>query len=118
MKPINMKSFRLPTVILVLGVFLTLPLSAIAKGSASAGQEKAAICEACHGKDGKSMDPNYPNLAGQHKSYLVKALSDYRSGQRSNAIMAGFAVQLSNQDIEDLATWYSVQEGLEDLSIK
>ena len=113
-----MKSHQLTILLFVLFCLLLMPLSATARGSASAGQQKAATCEACHGKDGKSMDPNYPNLAGQHKSYLVKALSDYRSGQRSNAIMASFASQLSNQDIEDLATWYSVQDGLEDLSIK
>jgi cytochrome c553 len=113
-----MKSHHLTILLLALSSLLAVPLSAAAKGSAAAGQQKAATCEACHGKDGKSMDPNYPNLAGQHKSYLVKALIDYRSGQRSNAIMAGFASQLSNQDIQDLATWYSVQDGLEDLSIK
>ena len=97
---------------------MVLPATSAAKGNANAGSEKAANCEACHGKNGQSLDPNYPNLAGQHQSYLVKALSDYRSGKRSNAIMASFASQLSNQDIQDLAKWYSVQEGLKDLSIK
>ena len=89
-----------------------------AKGIPVAGQEKAATCTACHGNTGISIDPNYPNLAGQHSSYLIKALSDYRSGRRTNAIMASFAASLSNQDIEDLAAWYSSQEGLKDLSVK
>jgi cytochrome c553 len=95
-----------------------LPATASARGNATMGAEKAATCAACHGKDGHSVDPNYPNLAGQHQSYLVKALSDYRAGRRTNAIMTGFASQLSNQDIEDLAAWFSAQQGLQDLSIQ
>ena len=95
---------------------LLLPVNAIARGNAAAGQEKSATCAACHGKDGHSVDPTYPNLAGQYQSYLIKALSDYRGGRRTNAIMAGFASQLSNQDIEDLAAWFSSQQGLKDLS--
>lgn len=97
---------------------IALPSSLWASGNPESGQEKAKVCEACHGLDGKSVDPNYPNLAGQHESYLIKALSDYRAGRRSNAIMGSFAANLSNQDIEDLAAWYSMQDGLKDLSIK
>lgn len=94
------------------------PVELQAAGDPQAGQEKAQVCEACHGKTGESIDPSYPNLAGQHESYLIKALSDYRSGARDNAIMKGFAASLTNQDIEDLAAWYSSQKGLEDLKIK
>ncbi len=94
------------------------PTSAPAEGDPEAGREKASTCEACHGPDGKSVEPAYPNLAGQHESYLIKALSDYRSGARSDAIMQNFAANLSNQDIEDLAAWYASQEGLEDIAIK
>ena len=97
---------------------LTMPFTLMAAGSPEAGQQKSEVCVACHGTDGKSVDPSYPNLAGQHESYLVKALSDYRSGKRTNAIMAGFAANLTNQDIEDLAAWYSSQDGLQDISIK
>lgn len=89
-----------------------------ADGDPEAGREKAKTCESCHGPDGKSVEPAYPNLAGQHESYLIKALSDYRSGVRSDAIMQSFATNLSNQDIEDLAAWYASQEGLEDIAIK
>ena len=94
------------------------PGSSYASGDAEAGREKAQVCQTCHGLDGKSIDPSYPNLAGQYESYLIKALADYRSGNRNNAIMQSFATSLSNQDIEDLAAWYSSQEGLQDLSIK
>ncbi len=93
-------------------------LSLQAKGNASAGQEKSKVCEACHGATGKSEDPTYPNLAGQHASYLAKSLGDYRSGARTNRVMAAPASNLSNQDIVDLAAWYASQEGLQDLSIK
>jgi len=105
----------LPSLIFTL---MLLPQLAAAKGNAANGQQKAATCEACHGKNGKSLDPNYPNLAGQHESYLIKALSDYRAGRRTNAIMSTFASQLSNQDIQDVAAWYSSQTGLTDLSIR
>ena len=95
-----------------------LPMPLLAKGDPAAGQSKAQVCQACHGLDGKSIAPIYPNLAGQHEDYLVKALADYRAGRRTNAIMAPMAVNLSNQDIEDLAAWFASQEGLKDLSIK
>ena len=106
------------TLILAAAAILLAPAIASAEGDPARGQEKSQVCHACHGNDGKSVDPNYPNLAGQYESYLVKALSDYRSGARQNAIMNGFAASLTNQDIEDLAAWYASQEGLEDLSIK
>lgn len=97
-------------------VLVLMPLGSMAGGDAAAGQAKAVTCEACHGKTGNSLDPNYPNLAGQHESYLVKALSDYRAGIRTNVIMGSFATPLGNQDIQDLAAWYASQPGLKDLS--
>ena len=103
---------------LLIALLLAAPMSLQAGGNAAAGQEKAKVCEACHGLTGKSVDPTYPNLAGQYKSYLTQALNDYRSGRRSNAIMTGFAANLSNQDIADLSAWYSKQDGLRDLKIK
>jgi cytochrome c553 len=96
----------------------SVPFSLAARGDADSGREKAKVCEACHGLDGKSVDPSYPNLAGQHETYLQKSLGDYRSGRRANPIMAGFAGPLSDQDIKDLAAWYASQDGLKDISIK
>ena len=106
---------------LILGAVLattSLPMLAFAGGNPSAGQAKAKTCEACHGPTGESIDPTYPNLAGQHASYMEKALKDYRSGKRTNPIMAPMAATLSDQDIEDIAAWYAKQDGLKDLSIK
>jgi cytochrome c553 len=83
-----------------------------AKGNADAGRKKAEqVCAACHGPDGnKPSDPTQPILAGQYYDYLVRALNDYKIGRRNNAIMKGFAGQLSRQDIEDLAAWFSSQK--------
>lgn len=85
--------------------------SAQASGDAAEGEKKAATCAACHGANGVSQIPTNPILAGQYPSYLQQALKDYRSGSRQSAIMAGFASQLSDQDISDLAAWFSSQEG-------
>ncbi|HEV7799787.1 MAG TPA: cytochrome c [Burkholderiales bacterium] len=77
-----------------------------------AGKEKSRTCAACHGADGNSATGDFPKLAGQHYDYLVKALTDYKSGKRKNAIMAPQAAPLSQRDLEDLAAFYSHQQGL------
>ena len=83
-----------------------------AKGNAENGKAKAAqVCAACHGADGaKPSAPEQPILAGQYYDYLVKALSDYKSGKRANPIMKAFADPLSKKEIEDLAAWFSLQK--------
>lgn len=78
----------------------------------AAGKEKSKTCAACHGPDGNSAAPDFPRLAGQHYDYLVRALSDYKAGDRKNAIMAPQSANLSKKDIEDLAAFYSHQSGL------
>ncbi len=89
----------------------TLSFGAAAKGNPAAGKTKAAqVCAACHGAEGnKPTAPENPILAGQHEDYLAKALADYKSGKRTNAIMKGFSAQLSKQDIADLAAWFASQ---------
>jgi cytochrome c553 len=90
---------------------LALAGTAQAAGMAEAGKQKAAqVCAACHGPAGnKPTAPENPILAGQHYDYLVKALQDYKSGKRNNAIMKGFAASLSTREIEDLAAWFASQ---------
>ncbi|KAA3632228.1 MAG: cytochrome c [Proteobacteria bacterium] len=78
-------------------------------GNAEAGKEKAQTCVACHGQNGVSETPIYPILANQYRDYLVQALKGYRSGERNNAIMRGFASGLSDEDILDLALYFSEQ---------
>ena len=95
----------------VLAALSIAPSVALAAGDAAAGKEKSATCAACHGETGIATQPSYPTLAGQYASYIEESLKGYRSGARQNAIMAGFATQLSDQDIADLAAWFSSQEG-------
>ncbi|UGQ45680.1 c-type cytochrome [Massilia endophytica] len=87
-------------------------LSAMAGGNVANGKAVADkySCFACHGKDYNTpIDPSYPKLAGQHKDYLVHALTAYKRGDgangRSNAIMTGQVKPLSNQDIQDVAAY-------------
>jgi cytochrome c553 len=81
-----------------------------AAGSAAAGRQKALMCQTCHGLDGKAKIPEAPNLAGQSAVYLVKALNDYRSGARKNDMMSLVAPTLKDNDVEDLAAYYSAIE--------
>jgi len=85
---------------------------ALAGGDAAAGKEKSTVCAACHGQDGNSPTPMFPKLAGQHEDYLVRALSDYKLKNRKNEIMAAQVAALSDQDIADLAAYFSSQNGL------
>lgn len=81
-------------------------------GDADAGKRKSQACAACHGADGNSTAPDFPKIAGQHYDYLLKALTDYKSGARKSPIMAPLVANLTQRDMEDLAAWYSSQHGL------
>lgn len=96
-----------------IALFLALlALPAAAAGDPTAGKEKSKVCEPCHGPGGSSENPQFPRLAGQHPDYLVKALLDYKTGARKNAIMAPFATNLSSRDMADLAAFFASQKGL------
>lgn len=71
------------------------------------GKAKAAMCAACHGADGISMIPMYPNLAGQKEAYLAKQLRDFKSGARKDPVMAPMAMTLTEDDINNLAAYYA-----------
>lgn len=86
------------------------PSMALTEGDAEAGQQKSGTCVACHGQDGNSPTPMYPKIAGQHAGYIVDQLKAYKSGERENAVMQGMAAPLSEQDMKDLAVYYSTQE--------
>ncbi len=91
----------------ILGMTLSVAMPAMAAGNASAGKGKAAVCAACHGADGNSPSDMFPKLAGQGEAYLVKQLQDFKSGKRKNAVMAPMVANLSDQDIADLAAYFS-----------
>jgi cytochrome c553 len=76
----------------------------------ASGKAKATeVCAACHGADGNSASQDFPKLGGQYPDYLAKALRAYKTGERKNPIMAGFAKALSKEDIENLAAYYGSQ---------
>lgn len=71
--------------------------------------QAAQVCVACHGPEGIGITPMYPNLAGQHADYLERALRDYQNGGRKNPIMAPMAAPLTEDQIAELAAYYSQQ---------
>jgi cytochrome c553 len=86
--------------------------AAAASGDAEAGQRKSTTCTACHGANGVSVSPEFPNLAGQYPDYLQTALTHYKNGKRKNPIMQAQVANLSPKDIMDLAAYFSHQSGL------
>jgi cytochrome c553 len=91
------------------GLSLLVSLPVLALGDADAGQGKAAVCAACHGVDGNSVVPNWPKIAGQHADYLERQIGLIKSGNRPVPEMVGIVVSLSDQDIADLAAYFSLQ---------
>lgn len=75
----------------------------LAKGQAISSQ----VCAACHTADGSRGSPANPIIAGQHPEYLAKQLADFKSGKRKNAVMAGFAATLSEEDMRNVAAFYA-----------
>ena len=81
-------------------------------GQIARGKAKAAVCTACHGETGVSPTPNWPTLAGQHFDYLREVMHQYQTGQRQDPVMVGQLVNLTEDDIEDIAAFYAAQRGL------
>ena len=76
-------------------------------GDAAAGAKKVGTCVACHGAKGVSANPLWPNLAGQKDQYLIKQMKAYRDGGRQDPMMSPMAKPLSDEDIADIAAYYS-----------
>ena len=76
-------------------------------GDAAAGKAKSATCAGCHGPAGISSNPLWPNLAGQKEAYLVKQMKAFRDGTRADPMMAPMAKPLTDDDIANLAAYYS-----------
>ena len=77
------------------------------KADPAKGQALAQVCAACHTADGSRGSPANPILQGQHPEYLVKQLQEFKSGKRNNAIMKGFAANLSDEDMKHIAAFYA-----------
>jgi len=79
-------------------------------GDAEVGKSKSAMCASCHGADGNSANPMWPNLAGQHEQYIAKSLSSFKNGQRKATVMGGMSAGLSDEDMQNLAAYYASQK--------
>jgi cytochrome c553 len=111
----KLQRFASLSVLCGLSICMTTLAQTPAAGSAEEGQAKSTACIACHGVDGNSANPQWPTLAGQHKPYIAKQLRAFKSGSRKDPLMSPMAVSLSDDDIEDLAAYFSSQKptGLE-----
>jgi cytochrome c553 len=95
------------TTLIITASLLVVSANSMAAGDAAAGKVKAAVCAACHGADGTSATDLWPNLKGQKAGYLVKQLKAFKDGSRKDPTMAGMAAALSDEDIANLAAYYS-----------
>lgn len=91
---------------MLLGVAVVATGAAMA-GDAATGKAKSATCAGCHGPAGVSNNPLWPNLAGQKEAYLVKQMKAFRDGGRTDPMMAPMAKPLTDDDIANLAAYYS-----------
>ena len=89
-----------------------------AAGIPSVGQEKSASCQGCHGVDGNSYSPEWPNLASQNANYLAKQIRDFQSGDRKDPTMSAMVGGLSQKDIIDIVAYFSTQAVKGDASAK
>jgi len=105
----NTLSMIKPIALLALCGFTISSTSVEARGPANpeAAKKLAEPCQACHGANGVATAPIYPHLAGQYADYLARALHEYRDGGRNNPIMAVYVEKLSDQDIAELAAYFS-----------
>jgi cytochrome c553 len=96
------RSFFLSSVILLFAMS-----NALAAGDLVAGRKTAAKCQVCHGVDGQSKNPEAPHISGQVERYIIKALKRYQSGEREDPMMSMIVKQLKEEDIANLAAYYS-----------
>ena len=86
--------------------------SALKPGDAKAGQAKAATCAACHGLDGNPASSQYPKLAGQHETYIVRQVGLFKAHKRDSAVMMGFVINLGEQDMHDIGAYFASKSSL------
>jgi cytochrome c553 len=101
------------TLTFLLTIFFNLPVSA---ADAAAGEQKAQSCVACHGQKGNSTNVLWPNLAAQQSTYLTNQLKNFKSGDRINPMMQSMAANLNNEDMANLATYFSSQKAVKGTS--
>jgi len=107
-----MKKSKLPVIVshvLLITAISISTQSQATEGNAEAGKQKSEVCQGCHGADGNSYGPDWPNLASQHVSYITKQIQNFQKGARVNEIMSGMVAGLSEQDAKDIAAYFSSQ---------
>lgn len=82
-------------------------------GDPVAGKVKSQLCQGCHGESGNSTDPGIPKLAGQFGNYIAKQIRNYQSGTRTNQIMSAMAATINDDDLADIAAYFSSQEKMQ-----
>ena len=94
---------------LLISLLVSLGITGVAHaaGDPAAGQQKTAVCAACHGADGNGLAPNFPKLAGQNESYLLKQLKEIKGGVRTVPEMTGMLDAMSEQDLADIAAYFA-----------
>ncbi|MEW5008626.1 MAG: cytochrome c [Cycloclasticus sp.] len=100
---------------LVLAISVVMGSANVIAADVAKGKEKSVACAACHGVDGNSSSPMFPKIAGQHADYMIHALQGYKSAKRKNPMMQATVGALSDEDIINLAAYFSAQEGLQTL---
>lgn len=112
MKAMEMGMYRITQKTVVTAVLLALGTSyatLAAGGSPKAETLAAETCGGCHGPDGNSTVPEFPKLAGQQKTYLLREMLDYKEGRRQNEIMTPLMSTLTDEDMNQLAAYYAAQ---------
>ena len=92
---------------IILMISVLLASGTVLAGDAAAGKTKAAACAGCHGANGMSSNPMWPNLAGQQTAYLVKQMKAFRDGSRKDPMMGPMAKPLSDADIDNLSAYFN-----------
>ncbi len=100
-----------PIVFAVAAALASVQALALAAGDAAAGKAKSAVCAGCHGPEGISSNPVWPNIAGQKDQYIMIQLKAFREGTRTNPLMSPMAKPLTDADIENLAAYFSALQG-------
>jgi cytochrome c553 len=95
------------SLVLALTAALTVAQGSVFAADAAAGKAKAATCAGCHGAEGVSANPLWPNLAGQKDKYLIKQIKAFRDGTRTDPMMSPMAKPLTDEDIDNLAAYFS-----------
>ena len=100
-----MKKFFAALTTIVIGTGMA-HADGLVEGNAEAGKAKSITCAACHGQDGNSVNPVWPSIAGQHATYMVEQLQAFKNGSRTEPLMLGQVMTLTEEDMRNLSVYY------------